>query len=154
MEAFLETLYTSDAAAWMRASRWGYAAVSAAHILALALLAGAILSLDLRLAGLWRGVPLAPLDRVLAPVAAAGLSLAVASGVLLFITRAVEYADLPLFVVKLALIAAGTVHAAAVRLRGALPNRDAAALRRIGLTSAAIWLSVLVCGRMLAFVGG
>ena len=40
---------------------WTYAIVNTSHILAVAALFGSILVLDLRLLGLWRRVPLAPL---------------------------------------------------------------------------------------------
>jgi len=84
MEAFLAAVEATAAAQYLRASRWGYAAVSGAHILGIALLVGAILPLNLRLLGFWRSIPRANLLRVLVPVAATGLVLAVFTGPLLF----------------------------------------------------------------------
>lgn len=143
----------------LRTSRWSYAAVNAAHIAGLALLIGAIVPLDLRLMGWRRAVPIAVLIRVLLPVAIGGLSLAVVAGLVLFSVRASEYAALPLFWVKMALVACGVGnalllrHAAAWEARptfiGAAPPMR---LRVAGALSIALWLSVLVCGRMLAFV--
>jgi hypothetical protein len=58
------------------------------HVFGMALLVGAILPLDLRLLGCWPGVSRSALIRVLAPVAATGLVIAVAAGILLFSVRA------------------------------------------------------------------
>jgi len=152
LEPLLEALVASPPAQYLRFARWGYAAVNTAHVLGIALLVGAILPLDLRLVGLWRSVPLEPLARILVPVAATGLALAATTGVLLFITRADEYAALGLFLVKLGLIAAGTVHALALQHGPGLANLSPGRLRLAGATSLSLWLAALVSGRMLAFV--
>lgn len=152
MEAVLEALVASAPAQWLRFSRWGYAAVNTAHVFGIALLVGAILPLDLRLLGAWQSVALEPLARVLVPVAATGLLLAIATGAFLFITRADEYAALNLFLAKLALIATGVVHALSLQLGSGLRNASPARLRAAGATSLSIWVAALVCGRMLAFV--
>lgn len=143
----------------LRSGRWSYAAVNAAHIVGLALLFGAIVPLDLRLMGWRRSVPIAALARLLLPLAIGGLVLAIAAGALLFATRAVEYAALTLFQVKMALVACGVVNAlllhravqweTAQAVAGAMPPTR---LRVAGALSIALWLSVIVCGRMLAFV--
>ncbi len=152
LDALLVAVEASAPAEWLRYSRWGYAGVNAAHILGLSLLVGSIAPLDLKLAGAWRQVPLDALARVLVPVAATGLVLALVTGVALFSIRATEYAALPLFLLKMVLVAAGGVHALAVHAgRGLLAASDPAR-RRIGLTSLVLWLGILVCGRLLAFV--
>lgn len=153
MDSLLLAVEGLSVVEWLRGSRWGYAAVNAAHILGLALLVGAIVPLDLRLAGGWRRVPLEPLAHVLVPVAATGLALAMVTGAALFSVRATEYASLSLFLVKMALVAVGGVHALLTHARGGLESADGATRRRIGLTSLAIWVTVLACGRLLAFVG-
>src|SRR3546814_17633541 len=101
----LAALQNLEPVAALRASRWVYPLVNTAHIAGIALLFGAIAPLDLRLLGAWRGVPLHLLARVLQPVAAAGLALAVTAGLLLFAVSATKYATTPVFLVKLALLA-------------------------------------------------
>lgn len=155
MEALLAALEATAPAQQLRAARWGYAAVNAAHILGFALLIGAVVPLDLRLLGLWREVPRAALLRVLVPVAAAGLALAVAAGLLLFAVRAREYAAMPVVQAKLVLVTAGTVAALALHLHGGR------GLERTGEGRAAVhaalsllcWLGALACGRLIAFAG-
>jgi len=155
MEPVLAWLAGTDLALGLRYSRWAYAAVNTGHVLGIALLVGAILPLDLRLMGVWPGVARDGLVRVLVPVAAAGLALAVATGLLLFSVRAVDYAELGVFRLKLALIATGTVSALALHLAhgfslGTASRRRLAAAGALSLT---VWLGTLVCGRMIAFVG-
>lgn len=156
MEALLDAVAASAPATALRFSRWSYAAVNTAHVLGVALLVGAAVPLALRLLGLWAATPRAAVVRILSPVAATGLALAAASGVLLFATRAPEYADLPLFWLKLALAATAAVSALAThaaggwRLDGASPRRLAVA----GAISLACWTAALIAGRLIAFVAG
>jgi hypothetical protein len=142
----------------LRNSRWTYASVNAAHIVGIALLFGAIVPLDLRLVGWRRAVPIRTMARVLLPVAIAGLVLAVVAGLALFSVRAAKYAATGLFQLKMALIicaVANTLLHRAVQWEthqtasGATPPRR---LRVAGALSIALWLSVIACGRMLAFV--
>jgi hypothetical protein len=88
----------------LRSSRWSYAAVNTAHIAGFAILFGAIVPLDLRLMGCWRSVAIRTLARILVPVAAAGLTIAIVAGALLFSIRAVQYAGTTLLQIKMALV--------------------------------------------------
>lgn len=152
MESVTAALEGLALAEWLRYSRFGYATVSALHVFGIALLVGAIVPLDLRLLGLWSTIELRPLYRVLSRVAAIGLVVAVASGALLFATRASEYAALDLFLVKIALIAAGAALAAGLHFGVDLPRLGRARQRAAGALSLLIWPTVLLCGRLLAFV--
>ncbi len=155
MEAFLAALEGTAVARTLRASRWGYAAVNAAHILGVALLVGAIVPFQLRVLGLWPGVPRPLLARVLVPVAAADLALAAAAGLLLFAVRAREYAGIGFLQAKLALVAAGTLSALALHRAHGFLLEAAGDARLVGhaVVSLACWLGALVCGRLIAFAG-
>ena len=153
MENFFAGLESTPLAQYLRDSRWGYAAVNGAHILGIALLVGAILPLNLRLLGLWRAVPQADLLRVLVPVAATGLGLAVIAGAMLFSVRAREYTVIGFFQAKLVLILLGIVSAVALH-RGyglLLEGASRARLRSHALVSIACWIGALACGRLIAF---
>lgn len=148
----LEILANTPIAQWMRFSRWGYAVVNTGHVFAIALLVGAILPLDLKLLGAWRSVAIEPLARVLVPVAACGLGLAIITGTLLFLADPQDYASLSIFLLKMSLITAGTLHALSVQLLTGF-NTSTVRLKLIGGFSLLIWLSVLILGRFIAFVG-
>ena len=139
----------------LRVSRWGYAAVNAAHILGIALLIGAIVPLNLRFLGLWRSVPRETLVRVLAPMAAGGLALAIVAGLLLFSVRAREYAGIGFLQIKLALAATALLatlklHLAHGRTLNSAGDRQ---LARHAVVSLVCWLGALICGRLIAFAG-
>ena len=143
----------------LRNSRWSYAAVNASHIVGIALLFGAIVPLDLRLMGCFRSVSIRALARILVPVAAMGLALAITAGLLLFSIRAVQYAATTLFQIKLALILCGVANALLLRTakqweasKGTTEALPPPRLRAAGALSIGLWLSVIVCGRMLAFL--
>ena len=143
----------------LRRSHWVYPLVNAGHIVGLALLFGAIVPLDLRLLGFWRQVPLAALSRILLPVAIAGLLLAVPTGALLFSVRATEYAAMPLFGVKFALIACAIANALLLRLSLAWTVHEHSELsgttprlQLAGALSIGLWLAVITAGRMIGYL--
>ncbi|MGM0559634.1 MAG: hypothetical protein ACQETX_01020 [Pseudomonadota bacterium] len=157
LTTLLELLRDSGPAVFLRGGRWSYGLVNGTHILGLALLVGAILPLDLRLAGLWRSEPADRLARVLLPVAMTGLALAVATGLLLFSVRPFEYLTNPFFPAKLALVALAVANALWLRLSldWRVLREDGRASRRLavsGLVSLLLWIAALFCGRLIAFV--
>lgn len=143
----------------LRASRWVYPIVNAGHIVGLALLFGAIVPLDLRLLGVWADRPIAPMARVLVPVALCGLALTVVCGLLLFSVHAVKYAGTALFQVKLLLILAAIANAMLLR-RAAdwtlaqVPEMavNSPRLRLAGALSLGLWLAVILCGRFIGYL--
>ncbi len=155
---WLAVLEATTVAAGLRRSFLLYPLVNAGHILGVALLVGAIVPLDLRLLGLWPGVPLRPLWRMLSRVASIGLGLAVITGLLLFMTRATEYAASYLFLGKMVLLAVGLLNVLALRLWPV--SRDFWLMSSGGppmivRVSAAIslggWLLVLLLGRLVGY---
>lgn len=155
MEALFAALEGTALAQALRGSRWIYAGVNAAHILAIALLVGSVVPLNLRLLGVWRGVSREAVVRVLAPVAASGLALALVTGPLLFAVRAREYSDVGFLQLKLALITVGVLSALALCRAHGFLLRDAPRPRLVGhaVISTVCWLGALACGRLIAFAG-
>lgn len=156
MHAFWSAVQTSDLAVWINFSRWLYAAISTAHVLSIAVLIGSIVTLDLRLVGFARWLEATLLARLVVPVAGTALCCAVASGALLFIGRAAEYAYFGTFQIKIALIAAALTMTLLVRRRYGMrfERADERQRRWIGGISIALWLSVAIAGRLIAFVHG
>jgi hypothetical protein len=127
-----------------------YAALSASHILGIALLLGPIILVDLALLGWLRGLD-GPALRLLRRAAALGAAIAVATGALLLTARPLDYASNAVLLVKLAVVAAGLTHALVREARG-LPAPGSVAARLAGGVSLGIWLAALGLGRWVAFV--
>ncbi|WP_342666343.1 DUF6644 family protein [Muricoccus aerilatus] len=126
-------------------------------MIALALLFGAIAVLDMRLLGLFRDIPLAAIARPAVRVAACGLTLAAATGFLLFSTRPFAYAENPAFLLKLGLIGLSLVNVAALhanpRWRVALSGGPMhGSLRVAAATSLLVWGGVILAGRWIGFL--
>lgn len=157
LDAALTALEASAPATLLRESRYAYPLVNAAHILGLAeKLFGPILALDLRLLGLFRAVPPQPLAHVLPRVSAAGLGLALLTGLALFSVQPFDYLAHPVFPVKPALIAAAIAHALGLRRTAAWRamldgGRIGARLRLSAAVSLFLWSGTILAGRFLAF---
>ncbi|HEV7268314.1 MAG TPA: DUF2214 domain-containing protein [Falsiroseomonas sp.] len=153
----LQTLSDWQVAGLLRRSAILYPLVNAAHILGIALLFGAIATLDLRLLGAFRGHALGQLGPPLQRVAAAGLAVAAVTGALLFTTRPLAYAENPAFLLKLGLVALGVVNAALLH-RGGLWRRALAAgeapaaLKAAALLSLLAWIAAVLAGRWIGFL--
>lgn len=153
----LDLLADSALAAALRRSATAYLLVNATHILGIALLVGAILPLDLRLAGAFARTPLAAVAPLLRGTALAGLTLAVVTGALLFTANPVEYLTNPAFRIKMLLLAAALMNAALVTRSAAWTlvlsgDPPPLPLRAMALLSAALWLATLLAGRWIGFL--
>lgn len=141
----------------LQRSGTAYLLVNAAHILGVGLLVGAILPLDLRLLGFFRGVPLQVVGPFLSRAAATGLVLALATGLWLFTVKPADYLANEAFLWKLGLLAAALVNIAVQHRSGAFARalkdgEPGTGVRVVALCSAVLWLSVLVAGRWIGFV--
>src|SRR6185436_18235268 len=75
----------------IRESTWAFAVIESVHLLALSVIGGAILLVDLRLLGLGlRRQALADVAREIQPWLIAGLSVMIVSGVALFLSESVK----------------------------------------------------------------
>ncbi|ANM09649.1 MULTISPECIES: DUF6644 family protein [unclassified Rhizobium] len=157
MIAVLEWLSATAPAVALRRSATLYMFVNTAHILAIGLLVGAILPLDLRLAGFFRKVPVEIVAPFLSRSAGIGLAAAILTGVCLFSVRAAEYAANPAFLAKLCLIAFGLLNVLAVHAGHAWRTATTVgilrpAIRVSAALSATIWIATLVAGRWIGFL--
>ncbi len=152
----LDALQNLGPIAALRASTWTYPAVNAVHIIGLSMLFGAILPLDLRMLGVWRSVPLETMARILVPLAATGFVIAAITGTLLFAVSAVDYAQMDLFLAKMALVALALINAAVLRFgawRDVLRAESVTARARLaGAASLLLWVSVIFAGRAIGYI--
>jgi hypothetical protein len=138
---------------YLRASRAAYATVNAAHIVGMSLLVGAVVSSDLRTAGLWKADRWREGLETCIPVAAFGLGLAVIAGLTLFSVRGETYVADPAFQIKALLLAAGLMNVLA--FRWAMARRKCGEPSRVMRLSAILsmvtWISAIFAGRWIAF---
>jgi hypothetical protein len=146
----------------MRQWLWLYPAVETVHIVGIGLLFGSIAVLDLRLLGFSRNISVKRLASHVLPWTAASFLLIIPSGLLMFTAHATEFIDSPVFVLKMCLIMAagvnaGLFHTITFRTADVWDSEDMRKLppppsaRLSAALSLLIWISVIACGRLLAY---
>ena len=142
----------------MRQWLWLYPSVEIVHITGIALLVGSIAILDLRLLGLSRSLPVRRLAAHILPWSIASFVLIVPSGLAMFVAHANDLLSNPVFAVKMCLILlaganAGVLHAGVFRSAGQwdVDVMPPLAARAAAGASLLLWISVIACGRLLAY---
>lgn len=141
----------------MRSSPALYPAVEILHIIGFVVLVGSILTLDLRVLGLVRAIPMAAMAQLLLPVSRVGFLLAISMGFLLFSADAAHVVKNPAFQAKLLLIAAALVnvviaHVGPWRRVAFWGNEAPAGAKVTALASLLLWLGVVCAGRLIAYL--
>jgi len=143
----------------MRQWLWLYPAVEIVHIVGIAILVGSIAVLDLRLLGVSRSLSVRRLAAHVLPWTLASFALIVPSGLAMFVAHASDMLSNPVFALKLSLIGLAGVNAAVFHVgvyRSAgkwdIDVLPPAAARAAGVFSLLIWISVIACGRLLAYL--
>lgn len=154
LTAIAERVAATPFADWAASNPYAYPAANTVHVLALVLLLGGIGLVDLRLLGAFRALPLQPLSKALVPIAATGVLILAASGIILFAADAESVARKGVFQLKLVLIALALANVAAFRLLyGAVASDPPPpGARALALVSLLLWTSVAICGRMIAYL--
>ena len=142
----------------MRQWLWLYPSVEIVHVTGIALLVGSLAILDLRLLGLSRSLSVRRLAAHVLPWSIASFALIVPSGLAMFVAHAGDLIGNPVFAVKFCLILlavanAGIFHAGS--FRGAaqwdVDVMPPVAARAAAAASLLLWISVIACGRLLAY---
>ncbi|MBY5775450.1 hypothetical protein HFN63_36650 [Rhizobium leguminosarum] len=133
---------------------WIYPAISALHIIGIGTLLGSIVAVDLRLLRVL-GPQFDEALPALVRMALRGFALAATTGLLLLSVRIANYAENPVFLIKMMIIAAAGGNALLLRQAGlgvdlaVLVGRRAA--RFSGALSLSLWVSAVFAGRWIAF---
>ena len=136
---------------WISSHPWAYPALEVVHLVGIALLLGNLVLVELRVLGMAPALPLAPLARAALVLVAAGFGLAATSGLLMFASQPMELLANRVFTLKMLLLMAAGSNAAWFHGRGSLQRLDGPAKAQ-ALLSLGLWLSVLTCGRFIAYV--
>lgn len=141
----------------IRSSVWAFAAIEAVHLLALTVIGGAILVVDLRLLGLGlRRQPVAQLAREAQRWVYASLAMILASGVALFLSESIKcYYSTPFWTKMWALLFA-LIFTFTVRRRVAFADEGRVGgvmSKAVALVSLGLWFTVAASGRWIGFSG-
>ena len=150
---FFLTIEESGLSMWVRDNPFW--AILSVHALGMAILCGASLIVALRLLGIPRDLPLAPLKRLYSYIWV-GFWIQVVSGLLLLIGYPTKSLTNPDFYLKLALIAAGMIVMVMLQKRvfadPGLSEKDMMSRgRALAILSLLFWAGVVTSGRLLAY---
>ena len=152
----LAWLESSAFSSWLKESPslLAYPFVLFLHGVGLVCTAGPSAVISLRLLGVGRQLPLAPLDRYF-PFIWIGFWISAASGFVMVAVDAATKLANPLFGVKMAFVAASVVLMVLVRRRvraAGAGARDALPGRWLALASLVCWAGAIAAGRFMAFL--
>ena len=149
----------SPLATAMREELWLYPSIEILHIFGFATLVGSIVMLDLRLLGFSPKIPIRLLARHLLPWTLGALIVIVPTGLMMFIAHASDFISNTAFVLKISLIFTAGLNAIAFHMG---PYRSVSewdshfatppAAKLHALVSILIWMGVIACGRLLAYL--
>src|SRR5262245_7490863 len=138
-------------------TKWAWPICESLHFIGLSLLVGSIVLFDLRLIGVGPQIPIRALHRLI-PVGLIGFAINLTTGSLFLITEPDQYVYNPSFHFKVLFIIIAGLNASAFYLtsyaRATAPGAPSQAPRLakvIGLISIAMWLGVIIAGRLLTF---
>ncbi len=155
MLPFFQSLESSFLGTTVRESLWMFPVIECFHLLALALLGGTALVVDLRLLGFGlRSEPSSSLVAKLQPWMTGALVTSIVTGILMFLSEAIKCYYSPPFWYKMTLLVLATIFTFTVRRNVARsePKRIAPFLVKLtAVTSLALWLGVGFSGRWIAF---
>jgi hypothetical protein len=135
----------------IRESTWAFPLLEIVHIAAFAAMVGSVLTVEARVFGLRKALPLEELGKLGAVIGISAFAVIAVSGSLLFLSDAAAYIANRAFAVKLGLIALAGVNMLLFHKRGSLARPDALARVQAGL-SLLLWLGVISAGRLIAYV--
>jgi uncharacterized membrane protein SirB2 len=153
--SFFNWCESSSVGEAIRASRWLFPAIESFHLLALAVIGGAVLLVNLRLLGFGiEGQPVAQLWRDTRPWLLGSLTIMVASGLLLFTSEAVKLYYHEAFWVKMTSLLLATCFTFTVLRKVALAEQGRVRpfwSKAVALISILLWSGVGVGGRWIGF---
>ena len=139
----------------IRESTWLFPVIEAGHLLALALMGGAVLIVDLRMMGLGvRRMSASQMARDVHPWLVGSLLGLMATGVLLFMSEATKCYFNAAFWVKMGFLVVATIYTFTIRQRVALAGGMEVApgrARLVAVLSVFLWSGVGIAGRAIGF---
>jgi hypothetical protein len=156
--SWLQWLEDSEWSSAIRQSAWLYPALEIVHIIGIVLLVGSAFLFDIRMLGFSRNIPISALERHLLTWSMRAVILVIPSGILLFITNATALGHNPVFYTKLIVIFIAAINAWIFHkiILKTVPAWNTgvpapASAKITALVSIIAWITVIACGRLLAY---
>lgn len=152
---FLESIEQLGAVRLLKSSFAAYPIISAMHIAAIGTLLTSVILLDLSILGRMRSMLLPAFQALFRRLALCAFAIAALTGAALFSVKASDYAEMPVFLLKLGLIAAAIANFlifSAFGNGGGEAARVSFGLRLSAMASILLWSAVLLCGRFIGFL--
>jgi hypothetical protein len=135
-------------------SLWAYTLVLSLHAIGLAIVVGFSAAIALRLLGVARSIPLAPLGRLF-PLMYVGFWINALSGLALLAANATGMLTNPLFYAKFVFIVGGVLVMRLLRRtvfnEGLAAGEQPAPARKLAIASLGCWALAIVAGRLTAY---
>jgi hypothetical protein len=159
MMSFLQTLENSAFGAWVResSSLWAYPTILFLHTVGLGFLVGLNAAIDLRILGVARKAPLAPMEKFYRVMWTAFWINAL-SGTALLIADATTKLTNPVFYIKMSFVTLAVINMVMLRRlvfrRLAIDGSAVGGLgRALAITSLMFWGGAITAGRLMAYFG-
>jgi hypothetical protein len=154
---FFEWADATTLGGMIRTSPWAFAVIESIHLLALSVVGGAVLLVDLRLLGFGlRTPPIADLARDARPWLVGSLIVMLVTGVGLFLSEPMKCYASTAFAVKMTCLALAIVFTFTVRMTVTMSDEGRVRppwLKLVALVSLALWFGVGASGRWIGFSG-
>ena len=152
---FFQWAEASTLGEMIRDSTWAFAVIESLHLLALSVVGGAILLVDLRLLGFGlRAQPVADVAREARPWLIGSLIAMLVTGVGLFLSEPMKCYASTAFAVKMTCLALAVVFTFTVRMNVTMTDEARVRphqLKLVALVSLALWFGVAASGRWNGF---
>jgi uncharacterized protein DUF6644 len=137
----------------IRQSLWLFPVIEAVHLLALTVIGGSLLILDLRMLGIGLRQPVNEIAREARPFLVWSLAVMIATGIALFLSESVKCYYSQAFWVKITTLPFALIYTFAVRQPIAKRATADATMRTrlVALISLALWFTVAAAGRWIGF---
>jgi hypothetical protein len=151
---FLVWLEATGLADWVRMSVPGYPSMIALHAIGMAVMVGLSLVIDLRVLGLFAGIPLQSLQRFFG-LAWVGFGINFLSGSALFSAQATSYIVDWVFMTKMALVVLGAMTAAILQpavAKAGPAGTVSGGMKAVAAVAIVFWIVAIVMGRLTAYL--
>lgn len=159
MEAFAESIVGGSLNVWIQATYWLWPIMEISHFIGLSLLLGGLLVIDLRMAGHFRSFDPTVTHRLL-PFVLIGFGINLLTGILFFYGDPMRYSINIGFQIKMGLVVLAGLNAVFYYWKvgpvmccwdANTPSPPIA--KFVAYTSLALWTGILLCGRLIPYVG-